>query len=80
VKRANANPAEQDRVVHDELVGPIPPGHELRHDCGLRRCVNPANLEVPTAAERRHLHAHQKADIGRRDGNASIEHAEEHAA
>jgi hypothetical protein len=34
------------RRAHELLVGPIPPGHDLRHTCGMKRCVNPAYHEV----------------------------------
>lgn len=33
------------RVAYTELVGPIPPGHQIDHLCFNRRCCNPAHLE-----------------------------------
>lgn len=31
-------------VVYEMLVGPVPEGRELDHDCRVRLCVNPAHL------------------------------------
>lgn len=39
------------RVVYEALVEPILEGMELDHVCRVRRCVNPAHLEVVTHAE-----------------------------
>jgi hypothetical protein len=37
-------PHQARRLVHGYLVGPILAGHALRHECGVRNCVNPAHL------------------------------------
>jgi len=39
------------RVSYELYVGPIPDGLEIDHLCRVRHCVNPAHLEVVTAAE-----------------------------
>lgn len=39
------------RVVFENLVGPIEPGLELDHLCGVIACVNPGHLEPVTQAE-----------------------------
>jgi HNH endonuclease len=38
------------RVVYELYVEPIPPGLQLDHLCGVRRCVNPDHLEAVTGA------------------------------
>lgn len=32
------------RFLYHYLVGPIPAGHDLHHECGNRACANPAHL------------------------------------
>lgn len=44
------------RLVYERLVGPIPPGVRLHHECEQPRCVNPAHLHPVTASE--HSRAH----------------------
>ena len=39
------------RVVYENLVGPIPQDRELDHLCRVRRCCNPAHLELVTSRE-----------------------------
>lgn len=39
------------RVAYEAFVGPIPPGHEVDHLCGVPRCINPRHLEVVTPDE-----------------------------
>jgi predicted RNA-binding Zn-ribbon protein involved in translation (DUF1610 family) len=39
------------RIAYELAVGPIPPGKEIHHVCGVRRCVNPAHLEAVTRGE-----------------------------
>lgn len=39
------------RLMHEELVGPIPGGLDLDHLCRVRACVNPAHLEPVTRRE-----------------------------
>jgi DNA-binding Lrp family transcriptional regulator len=45
------------RIVWIAERGPIPGGHDLHHDCGVRPCVNLAHLRVVTEAEHRRIHA-----------------------
>jgi hypothetical protein len=45
------------RVVWIAEGGPIPAGHDLHHDCGIRPCVNLEHLRVVTEAEHRRIHA-----------------------
>jgi hypothetical protein len=48
--------AQAHRYSYEKLVGPIPPGMRVLHDCehlhrnpvGSRRCVNPAHLKLGT--------------------------------
>ncbi len=39
------------RVAYEQRHGPIPTGMQIDHLCRVRRCVNPAHLEVVTAQE-----------------------------
>jgi hypothetical protein len=39
------------RVMYEQMVGPIPNGHEIDHKCRVRACVNPAHMEPVTHAE-----------------------------
>ena len=39
------------RVYYETHVGPIAPGHEVHHICGVRACVNPGHLTQVTRAE-----------------------------
>lgn len=39
------------RVVYELLVGPIPEGLVTDHVCRVRRCVNPAHIELVTRGE-----------------------------
>jgi len=32
------------RVIYEMLVGPIAPGLQLHHDCGLKHCVDPKHI------------------------------------
>jgi hypothetical protein len=41
------------RVAWERLVGPIPPGHDLHHLCGVKLCVNPDHLEPRLAGKHR---------------------------
>jgi hypothetical protein len=44
------------RVVWIAERGPIPAGHDLHHDCGVRPCVNLLHIRVLTEAEHRRIH------------------------
>lgn len=37
-------PRQAHRVAYEVHVGPVPAGHDVRHRCGVRACVNPAHL------------------------------------
>ncbi|WP_157868970.1 HNH endonuclease signature motif containing protein [Streptomyces atriruber] len=39
------------RVSHHLFIGPIPPGYDVDHLCGLTWCVNPMHLEAITHSE-----------------------------
>jgi hypothetical protein len=52
------------RIVFERMAGPIPEGHELHHECGNRRCVNPTHLRPVTRAQHNALHAVEKARMG----------------
>lgn len=39
------------RVVYMELIGPIPPGMHLHHECRNVKCCNPEHLEIKTPRE-----------------------------
>ena len=39
------------RLAYESLVGPIPEGRQVDHLCRVRRCVNPAHLEIVTGRE-----------------------------
>jgi DNA-binding transcriptional ArsR family regulator len=45
------------RVVWIAEHGPVPAGHDLHHDCGVRPCVNVAHIRVLTEAEHQKIHA-----------------------
>lgn len=38
-------------VAYEELVGPVPDGHVLDHECRVRHCFNPAHLTPRTGRE-----------------------------
>ena len=42
---------QMHRVLYLVLVGPIPAGLECDHLCRVRRCVNPAHIEIVTQRE-----------------------------
>ncbi|MFF4346766.1 HNH endonuclease signature motif containing protein [Streptomyces sp. NPDC001530] len=39
------------RVAYEALVGPIPEGADVRHDCDIPSCVNPNHLRTGTRSE-----------------------------
>lgn len=47
----NKRTALAHRVAYEALVGPVPEGMTIDHLCEVKACVNPAHLEVVTAAE-----------------------------
>lgn len=44
-------PAQAQRAVYEDYVGPIPEGMELDHTCRNVRCVRPAHAEAVTRSE-----------------------------
>jgi hypothetical protein len=44
------------RVVWIAERGPVPAGHELHHDCGVRPCVNVAHIRALTRAQHETVH------------------------
>lgn len=47
------------RVVWIADRGPVPAGHALHHDCGVRPCVNVHHIRVVTEAEHRKIHGQE---------------------
>lgn len=47
----NGRNAMAHRVAYEIFVGPIPEGLQTDHLCRMRRCVNPAHLELVTQSE-----------------------------
>lgn len=45
------------RLVYEVLVGPIPEGHHLHHECENPGCVNPKHLRPLTPGDHRRWHA-----------------------
>lgn len=45
------------RFAYELLVGPIPEGHHLHHECENKPCVNPDHLTPLTPLEHRRRHA-----------------------
>ena len=45
------------RFVYEHLLAAIPPGHDIDHACGNRRCIEPAHLRALPMAAHRRLHA-----------------------
>lgn len=54
--------AQAHRFAYELLVGSIPSGHELDHECETKLCVNPAHLMPVTARE------HARRTLERRRG------------
>lgn len=44
------------RVLYELLIGPIPEGLHLHHECGARSCVNPWHLRLVTRSEHARMH------------------------
>jgi hypothetical protein len=49
------------RWFYETLVGPIPEGHHLHHECGTPACVNPEHLTPLTPAE--HVLEHRGREL-----------------
>jgi hypothetical protein len=47
------------RVVWIAKRGPVPAGHDIHHDCGIRPCVNLDHLLLVTEAEHQRIHAEE---------------------
>lgn len=47
----NAGVGKAHRLAYESLVGPIPSGMDLDHQCRNRGCVNPAHLKPATRSE-----------------------------
>ncbi len=41
------------RVVYELLIGTIPPGLTIDHQCDSKHCVNPENVQLCTASQNR---------------------------
>lgn len=44
------------RLAYELLVGPIPEGHDVHHECEVTRCVRPSHLLALTPKEHRARH------------------------
>ena len=64
-KSGAGNTTLAHRFAYESHVGPIPPGGEIDHTCGVRHCVNPAHLRVTDRA------ANTQNRIGARRGSRS---------
>lgn len=54
------------RVVYEALVGAIPEGCDVHHECEQKRCVNPEHLATMTEREHMLLHDSAAAQAARR--------------
>jgi hypothetical protein len=73
---SDREPVPAHRFAYETLVGRIPDGHHLHHECQNKGCVNPAHLEAVTQGEnlRRSPHTQvskQAAALARRMERAS---------
>lgn len=61
IRRVDGVRDRETRRVWVERNGPIPPGHDIHHICGRRRCINPDHLEALSRSDhlRRHRSEHQ---------------------
>ena len=48
------------RLAYERLVGPIPEGHVLHHECENKVCVNPAHLTPLPVGDHRSDHEREK--------------------
>ena len=55
------------RLSYSTLVGNIPSGHDIRHKCDTRACINPDHLETGTRAEN-----NRDTSVRGRHGNAKL--------
>jgi HNH endonuclease len=46
--RATAHMARAHRAAYERAIGPVPPRHDLHHECGNRACVNWTHLRPIT--------------------------------
>ena len=51
------------RVVWIAERGPVPAGHDLHHDCGVRPCVNVHHIRAMTEAEHQRIHQGELSSI-----------------
>lgn len=48
------------RFVYETLIGPIPDGHVLHHECENKACVNPGHLTPMTPGDHSREHARRR--------------------
>lgn len=65
------------RYLYRELFGEIPEGHDIRHKCDNRKCINPEHLETGTRLQNVHdaitRGRHAK---GSKNGSAKLKEAD----
>jgi hypothetical protein len=61
--KADGRSNKAHRWIYERLRGPVPPGFELHHLCGIRHCVNPDHLDVVIRKEHQNRHDKNIATI-----------------
>jgi hypothetical protein len=54
------------RWFYEDLVGPVPAGFHVHHECRNKRCVNPAHLVAVSLEEHTLLHMEERIEQGKR--------------